>query len=109
MRDVTRQQGVTADNVFVEPMAKVEGMLTPATDMNAVRLKVPVMLGTGLACRLAQSRHFWWSACARWRRKKAAPPRRPSVVRQATSVADAPPDESMGSQARSSGRAWAPW
>ena len=49
MRDVTRQQGVTADNVFVEPMAKVEGMLTPVTDMNAVRLKVPVMLGTGLA------------------------------------------------------------
>ncbi|MEN3289810.1 MAG: hypothetical protein V7634_4110 [Bradyrhizobium sp.] len=30
-------------------MAKVEEMLTPVTDIDAVRLKVPLMLGTGLA------------------------------------------------------------
>ncbi|HEU0145320.1 MAG TPA: lipase, partial [Bradyrhizobium sp.] len=40
---------MTAENVYVEQMAKVEGMLTPVIDMNAVWLKVHLMLGTGLA------------------------------------------------------------
>lgn len=49
MRDVARKNDITVENVYVEPMAKVEARLTPVTDMKAVRLKVPVMLGTGLA------------------------------------------------------------
>ena len=49
MRDLARREGITADNVYVEPIAKVEGNLTPVTDMPAVRLPVPVLLGTGLA------------------------------------------------------------
>ena len=46
MREVARKDGITAENVYVEPIANVLARLTPITDMKAVRLKVPVLLGT---------------------------------------------------------------
>ncbi|MDA9525546.1 lipase [Bradyrhizobium sp. CCBAU 11434] len=49
MREVAGRDGVTAENVYVEPMAQIIARLTPITDMKAVRLKVPLLLGTGLA------------------------------------------------------------
>lgn len=49
MRNVAKQEGITADNAYVEPIAKIEAHLTPVTVMPAVRLQVPVLLGTGLA------------------------------------------------------------
>jgi hypothetical protein len=49
MRAVARHHGITAANAFVEPLDKIEARLTPVTDMSAVRLPVPVLLGTGLA------------------------------------------------------------
>jgi hypothetical protein len=49
MRDVARREDVTSDNAYVAPIAKIEASLTPVTDMPAVRLPVPVLLGTGLA------------------------------------------------------------
>lgn len=49
MRNVARKDGITADNVYVEPIANVLARLTAITDMKAVRLKVPLLLGTGLA------------------------------------------------------------
>jgi len=49
MRIVARQDGITVDNVYVEPIANVLARLTAITDMKAVRLKVPLLLGTGLA------------------------------------------------------------
>ncbi|KRP99924.1 lipase [Bradyrhizobium yuanmingense] len=49
MRDVARREGITADNVYVEPMVQALARLTPVTDMRARRLHVPMLLGTGLA------------------------------------------------------------
>jgi len=49
MREIAGRDGVTVENVYVEPMAQVIARLTPITDMKAVRLKVPLLLGTGLA------------------------------------------------------------
>lgn len=49
MRNVARKDDITADNVYVEPIANVLARLTAITDMKAVRLKVPLLLGTGLA------------------------------------------------------------
>jgi alpha-beta hydrolase superfamily lysophospholipase len=49
MREIARKDDITADNVYVEPIAKVVARLTTITDMKAVRLKVPMLLGTGLA------------------------------------------------------------
>ena len=66
MRDLARQEGITADNVYVDPIAKIEARLTPVTNMSAVRLPVPVLLGTGLSdwclCRRASMRR--WSPSA---------------------------------------------
>src|ERR1035437_1172382 len=59
MRELARQEGITADNAYVEPLAKIEAGLTPVTDMSAVRLPVPVLLGTGLAdSTLVPTRQF---------------------------------------------------
>jgi hypothetical protein len=49
MRDLARREGITGDNAYVDPVAGIEARLTPVTDMPAVRLPVPVLLGTGLA------------------------------------------------------------
>jgi len=49
MREVARKDGITAENVYVEPIDNVMARLSPITDMKAVRLKVPMLLGTGLA------------------------------------------------------------
>ncbi|MET3906487.1 alpha-beta hydrolase superfamily lysophospholipase [Bradyrhizobium sp. S3.3.6] len=49
MRNVARRDDITVDNVYVEPIDKVLTRLTAVTDMKAVRLKVPLLLGTGLA------------------------------------------------------------
>jgi len=49
MRAVAQKEGITAGNAFVEPIGKIEALLTPVTDMTPVRLPVPVLLGTGLA------------------------------------------------------------
>lgn len=49
MRSLARQEGITVDNAYAEPLAKIEASLTPVTDMPAVRLPVPILLGTGLA------------------------------------------------------------
>lgn len=49
MREIAGRDGITAENVYVEPMDNVLARLTPITDMPAVRLTVPVLLGTGLA------------------------------------------------------------
>ncbi|GLR86846.1 lipase family protein [Bradyrhizobium iriomotense] len=49
MREIASRDGITSDNVYVEPMTQVLARLTPITDMKAMRLKVPVLLGTGLA------------------------------------------------------------
>jgi hypothetical protein len=59
MRAVARQEGIEIDNAYVEPIAKIEAGLTHVTDMSAVRLPVPVLLGTGLAdSTLAPTRQF---------------------------------------------------
>ncbi len=44
-----RRDGVNASNAFVEPLDKIVARLTPVTDMPAVKLPMPVLLGTGLA------------------------------------------------------------
>ncbi|MET4258880.1 dienelactone hydrolase [Bradyrhizobium sp. S3.12.5] len=49
MRNLARRDDITVDNVYVEPIDKVLTRLTAVTDMKAVRLKVPLLLGTGLA------------------------------------------------------------
>ncbi|MDP1965965.1 MAG: hypothetical protein Q8K93_27635 [Reyranella sp.] len=49
MRALAKQQGINAENAFVEPIDKVEARLTRATDIQPVRIPVPVLLGTGLA------------------------------------------------------------
>ena len=49
MRNLARQEEITTDNAYAEPLTKIEASLTPVTDMPAVRLPVPVLLGTGLA------------------------------------------------------------
>ncbi len=49
MRALARQQGINAGNAFVEPIDKVEARLTRVTDMQPVRMPVPVLLGTGLS------------------------------------------------------------
>lgn len=59
MRAVAQKEGVTATNAFVQPIDKVEAMLTPVTDMTPVKLPVPVLLGTGLADKvLVPTRQF---------------------------------------------------
>ena len=49
MRTVAQKEGITAANVFREPIDKVEARLAPVTDMKPVKLPVPVLLGTGQA------------------------------------------------------------
>ncbi|WP_426435852.1 lipase family protein [Bradyrhizobium genosp. P] len=49
MREVARREGVTEDNIYVEPIAQIMARLTPITDMRAKKFNVPVLLGTGLA------------------------------------------------------------
>lgn len=49
MRAITQKEGVTADNAYVEPIAKIEASFPSPTDMKPVRLPVPILLGTGLA------------------------------------------------------------
>lgn len=49
MRNLARQEEITTDNAYAEPLTKIEASLTHVTDMSAVRLPVPVLLGTGLA------------------------------------------------------------
>ncbi|MBR0751327.1 alpha/beta hydrolase [Bradyrhizobium jicamae] len=64
MRAVAHKDGITADNVYVEPMAKVEASLTPVTNMSMVRLPVPVLLGTGLADRTLVPRRQYGAVAA---------------------------------------------
>lgn len=49
MRALAQKEGVTADNAYVEPIAKIEASFPSPTDMKPVRLPVPILLGTGLA------------------------------------------------------------
>ena len=64
MRAVAHQNGITAANAYVEPIAKVEAGLTPVTDMSVVRLPVPVLLGTGLADHVLVPRRQYGAVAA---------------------------------------------
>jgi hypothetical protein len=48
LRAIAREEGITAANAYLEPLANIEASFPPPTDVKPVRLPVPLLLGTGL-------------------------------------------------------------
>lgn len=64
MRAVAVREGIKADDVFVEPLEKIEARLTAVTNMTSVRMPVPILVGTGLSDALLSPQRQYAAAMA---------------------------------------------